>query len=98
VLGVATNTSSSGSLVMRGPHAGSQRPLSSGQAAAGSTADDSGPLKLIGSGDGTDDEGLEQRQHLQPSRLSVNSSAVPAAPAAAAAAGAAGDATAAGGS
>lgn len=60
----ATNTSSSGSIVGRGAHASPYRssgPLAGVRDVAGSTADDSGPIKFIGSGDATDDEGTDVR-------------------------------------
>jgi len=65
----ATNTSSSGSIVGRGAHASPYRtsgPLVGERGGAGSTADDSGPIKFIGSGDATDDEGTDvQHQHVR---------------------------------
>jgi hypothetical protein len=54
----ANNTSSSGSLAMRGG------PLKSARGAAGSIVDDSGPLRLIGSEGATDDEGQELHQPM----------------------------------
>jgi hypothetical protein len=91
VLAATTNTSSSGSLVMRGG-SGAQR--TSGQlggvrpAAAGSTAnDDSAPLKLIGSGEGTDDEGQDPQHHRVVAAAAFEGPAgvpLPVAPAAAA--------------
>jgi hypothetical protein len=75
----ATNTSSSGSLAMRGG------PLKSAWGAAGSIADDFGPLRLIGSDGTTDDEGQELHQ---PVSVPAGGAAKPgaAAPVAAAAA------------
>lgn len=87
----ATNTSSSGSLAhVRGGHASPHRgsgPLASiqdGGSTGGSTAEDSGPLKLIGFGDATDDESpdLPSQQQQQQQRLRPHSKH--AAPAAAA--------------